>query len=272
MIKIKTSLLIFLIANKVLCGEAIKASYTEVDWQVEKQECYGEYDPFWDRQNYPKNPILLKKIYSDGTLHMSVPCFKGKLNGMQKRYYKSGKIQSEIPFKNNLRDGKTIFYHKDGNISKIEFVKNGYIDGYSTYYFPDGSIQGECFYKDGLQEGRCYILNINVDTKKKELRSEVNYIHGVKKGLEIASQGAIFTGFTTISYRKGEMEYEDSLSIFRRSKKFLSISIKKKRIKSNKKIRECVFSWYERRSELFAKSKKLIQKDLKEECFSDRGL
>lgn len=143
--QINISFFTLMIFIAIIC---IKPLYgNELDWQVEKAECYGEYDSIFDRQIYPKKPILLKKIYSNGTLHMSVPCFKGKLNGVLKIYYKDGKNQAKIPIRNNTRNGKCSFYNKDGTISHIDFVKDGYIDGHSTYYFPDGTIKGDYFYK-----------------------------------------------------------------------------------------------------------------------------
>ena len=274
MLKIKSMLILSLFLNMMAFGKPMKSYYMNLDWQVEKKECYGEYDPLTDSQDYPKEPILLKKIYSDGTLHMSVPCFRGKLNGIQKTYYKSGKLESEIPFKSDSRDGKSIYYYEDGNISQIEFVKDGYIDGNSTYYFPDGSLQGYCFYKDGLRQGRCYQLEINFKSKKKALRYENSYVNGVRKGLEIESQGALFYGFTTIAYRKGEKndrEYEDSLRVFRSGQEYrLRISINKKKLKDkDRKRSKCIYKWVEERGKLLSKSPNIEQKDLKEECFSD---
>jgi hypothetical protein len=266
--KINISFFNLIVLIHVVYVKPIEASsYSEVDWQVEKGECYGEYDPLWDRQIYPKKPILLKKIYSDGTLHMSVPCFKGKLNGVQKLYYKNKKIQAEIPLKDNIRDGKCFFYYKDGAISHIEFVKDGYIEDNSTYYFPDGTIQGNCFYKKGLKEGRCYMMDYNLENKK-EIRSDVSYVNGLREGLEIESQGAIFIGFTSIYYKKGQEI--GKLAIFRKNKYHLDIRINHKKIKDkNHKIEKCIFSWYKKRGELLLdKGSSFIQKDLKNECFS----
>jgi len=256
----------------LLYGEPIKDySYAETNWHVEKDECYGKYDPLLDRQIYPKKPILLKKIYSEGTLHMSVPCFKGKLNGVEKTYYKNGNIQAEIPLKDNIKDGKCIFYHEDASVSQIEFIKDGYLEGNTTYYFPDGTVHGKKEYSHGVWVGLHYILKKNLQGKK-QLRYEGHFINGKKEGFFLWSQGAIFTGFTNIDYYK-KGKYDSSLSIFRRSKKHLAINIHHKKLINREVIQKkekCVFKWYKKRGELFLKyGNTQRQKDLKEACFSE---
>lgn len=113
------------------------------------------------------------------------------------------------------------------------------------------------------------MLNYNLKHIK-EIRFDVNYVNGLKEGLSIESQGAIFTGFTSMYYYKKD-KVDSKLTIFRRSKSHLDIRMNHQKIKDkNHKMERCIFSWYQKRGELLLdRESSFVQKDLKDECFSD---
>ena len=248
---------------------ALKAEYIGTNWWTEMEECRGKYDTETDSTIYGKEPIILKKIYSNGSLHMTVPCLKDKLEGVEKTYSKKGKLIREVNYIKDIPNGWNIEYYGNGQIKQKIFLKDGFYDGEKIYYFKDGTIKGNCFYKKGLQEGRCYMMEYNLENKK-EIRFDVSYKNGLREDLAIESQGAIFTGFTSIYYYEKD-QISNKLSIFRRSKYHLNIRINHKKIKDKKhEIEKCIFSWYKKRSELLLdKGSSFMQKNLKNECFSD---
>ena len=186
----------------------LKAQYIGTNWLIEMEECIGEYDQERDTIIYKKEPILLKKIYSDGSLHMTVPCLKNRLEGVEKTYSKKGKLIREVTYVRDIPNGWNIDYYENGQIRRKVFLQDGYYNGEEIYYFKDGTIQGNCFYKKGLKEGRCYMMEYNLENKK-EIRFDINYVNGLKEGLAIESQGAIFNGFTSIYYyEKGQINSE----------------------------------------------------------------
>ena len=247
----------------------LKSEYIGANWLTEMEECRGEYDQKRDSTIYRKEPILLKKIYSDGSLHMTVPCLKNRLEGVEKTYSKKGKLIRTVNYIRDIPNGWNIEYYESGQIRRKVFLKDGYYNGKEIYYFKDGTIQGNCFYKKGLKQGRCYMMEYNLDNKK-EIRFDVNYVNGLKEGLAIESQGAIFNGFTSIYYYEKD-KISSKLTIFRRNQYHLDIRSNHKRIKDKKhELEKCIFSWYKKRSELLLnKGGSFVQKDLKSECFTN---
>lgn len=171
--------------------------------------------------NYDKGKLYGKYIEyeEDGNILMTCTYENGFINGIYTEY-RCGEIYSDTIYENGLKNGVKKYYYKNNDIIQMDMYKDDMLNGMSIIYnVENGKKVLETNYKNNIKDGICIeyiydengnlinqngieykddkiyngIENIYYGCNKKQVKSRVNYVNGMKEGLykEVGEDGKI---------------------------------------------------------------------------------
>jgi antitoxin component YwqK of YwqJK toxin-antitoxin module len=115
--------------------------------------------------------------YPDGTLHYTMPCYKGNPDGKVKIYNKDGVLEYEFNFNRGVAQGTAKKYYFNGRLKSKANYRDNKLDGLEIVYDKNGKIESKTTYSNGLVHGKSVHYH-----KNGKIASETKFINGKAEG------------------------------------------------------------------------------------------